>query len=143
MPNWCSNSIVITGPPEALAAFIDSLQLPNSEGKEAVFSFAQLCRCPAEEQTNPEWNSDNWGTKWDALDPQIDIKSNNEIWLDIMTAWSPPDCWARTAAQRTGVHIEIKYREPGAELQGTILARPEFFSDVAEDFEQSEESDSE
>jgi hypothetical protein len=74
---------------------------------EEVFSFWNLVAPPAEllveyfgkvsaGDTTPDrvinwydWNSDNWGTKWDANDTQID-DDGNEITIRFMTPWDVP-----------------------------------------------------
>lgn len=37
-----------------------------------------------------EWNTKNWGTKWNALEPLEISSNNNGLSISFQTAWSPP-----------------------------------------------------
>lgn len=41
------------------------------------------------------WFVDNWGTKWDAINPIVQTHKRNKIVLIFDTAWSPPDNWLK------------------------------------------------
>ena len=96
MPNWCNNTITLTGPKEKITAIYN-------KAKEDNALLQQLKPMPAElEDTTKgsngdafnwyDWRVENWGTKWD-----VDVEDNLELsddgttitgWFD--SAWAPP-----------------------------------------------------
>ena len=111
MPNWCFNSLEVTGP--ELACFRENVRSETSE-----FSFNSLMPCPEFEGIKEEelkkilsdtqiselifaengevdWYTfccNKWGTKWDAKDVDI-IYDSNYIKYMFQTAWGPPEPW--------------------------------------------------
>lgn len=89
MPNWVYNSVSLHAPTEQLRDFYDTLCVQDGD-KEPAFSFQAIIPRPTEEDENwYNWNSTNWGTKWDAGDGWVELE---EDYLSIRfdTAWSPP-----------------------------------------------------
>ena len=124
MPNWCNNSITITGPAHKLQAIWDLAQL----GEDQAGGFLQaLCPMPAEliNTTAPsteanwyDWRVAHWGTKWDVDVDNMYLEQlesgQAEITGGFDSAWSPPvDALQAYAEANPDVSLEIKYFEPG------------------------------
>ena len=100
MPNWCYNTLTITGKPKALNKLVKEIQVTEYQvDKELLpevtkFSFQKVIPMPKDLLENGgwyNWRVSNWGTKWSA-DVQyetIDMWENGEIFIDFNTAWSP------------------------------------------------------
>jgi len=57
------------------------------------------------------WNCNNWGTKWDACEPDVD-STDDMLTYRFDTAWSPPlDVFEKLCAKYPEVHFEMEYQE--------------------------------
>ena len=89
MPNWVYNRVSLHAPTEKLQDFYDTLCVQDGDG-EPVFSFQAIIPRPTEEDENwYNWNSTNWGTKWDAGDGWAEL-DKDFLSISFDTAWSPP-----------------------------------------------------
>lgn len=69
--------------------------------EQNIFSFGSLVSpppnnsCPRMSLNDPlsNWFVDNWGTKWDAINPIVETHKRNKIVLIFYTAWTLPDKW--------------------------------------------------
>jgi hypothetical protein len=140
MPNWCSNGLIVKGPKKDLDAFKATLNTKDDDGSEVPFSFAQTVPPPAnlfrgnlgdkeraecEAKGIPtwyEWQSTNWGTKWDACEARVkSTKLRVNIWFD--TAWAPPLAWLKScAAKFPNLDFEMGYCECGMSFYGVVTA---------------------
>ena len=122
MPNWCNNSITITGPAEKIAA----LWARASAGAEGTALLNAMRPMPAELLEGEAWYGwrvENWGTKWD-IDMQglefaefSDGTATISGWAD--SAWSPPlDAFQSYSNENPDVTMELKYFEPGMAFIG-------------------------
>lgn len=85
MPDWTSNKLTITGAAEDVEAFLKKARMGVEEEKE--FSFNAFVPTPKEvDQGNVvlgvaprlnwyNWNTNNWGTKWDACHVTVEHKA--------------------------------------------------------------------
>jgi hypothetical protein len=147
MPNWCSCGLIITGPKKDLDAFKATLKEKDVDGNKVAFSFAQTVPPPAnmirgslsfDEMAKAtasgiptwyEWQSANWGTKWDACEARVkkSVKSVR-IWFD--TAWAPPIAWLKScAAKFPKLEFEMGYCECGMNYYGVATAEKGEVSD--------------
>ena len=77
-----------------------------------------------------DWHCANWGTKWNAMYPDLYNESETELNYNFSTAWSPPCAWLReTAPLFPKLCFEINYREDGMGFMGTAIAEGDSFSD--------------
>ncbi len=109
MPNWCSNSLTITGPKEILEKFKDAI-----ESEEAIFLNA----------ISPigEWDYgsaiDAWGTKWDVNTEGLHYTEledgSAEIDGSFDPAWGPPiQAFATLSEKHPELDMRLSYFEPG------------------------------
>ena len=141
MPNWCSNNLIVKGPKKDLDAFKATLNTKKDEKGEVVpFSFAQTVPPPAnlfrgdlgdKEQkeceakgipTWYEWQSANWGTKWDACEARVkSTKLRVNVWF--ATAWAPPLAWLKNvSAKFPNLTFTLAYNECGMSFYGVAEA---------------------
>lgn len=54
-----------------------------------------------------DWRVENWGTKWEAIDPyDVDVEPE-QYTVAFSTAWSPPEAWVKYAS-KTYPHLNFK-----------------------------------
>jgi hypothetical protein len=84
MPNYCENFVEFIGSP---ARIRDLKELITSD--ENIFDFNRVVPMPKDQITN-DWNIENWGTKWNAVDVVITEDQPDIYALMFYTAWSEP-----------------------------------------------------
>ena len=91
MPNYITNILHLKAKREILEKIC-----PDSK----TFSFALTVPYPEDQQCKyadlelgNNWYIKNWGTKWNAINPSVTMKTATEITLTFDTAWSPPNIW--------------------------------------------------
>lgn len=101
MPNWCYQTLEISGDPKQLNKLLKKIEVTKSEAQDesdvTPFSFDNVIPMPKhllfdKGQGWYEWRIANWGTKWQ---PSINVANVGEweggsIYFDFDTAWSPP-----------------------------------------------------
>ena len=123
MPNWCSNTITISGSKENICRIKDMMD--TIENKSESNLFQTLVGYPdhmTEGEYQEKWydtNVTNWGTKWDvSYDDSCPQFSEEEIVLSPDTAWSPPIGFGTILAKLYQVDVELFYTEPGCDFCG-------------------------
>ena len=132
MPNWCENRITISGPKEKVKSIYNEMKEKKKFFDVLVPSPENMYREPVSsekrkslaEQGIPnwyDWQTANWGTKWELGEEDIerigfeeDSDDTATISVYALTAWSPPitaienfltaneDCSARVAYLEEG-----------------------------------------
>lgn len=169
MPNWCDNSLTVTGPKEELKKF-RKIALFNG-----VFKMDRLSPTPKalldvkvpnsphrtdenekmkhEKEVNKlinrygysdwyHWRLSNWGTKWDVSDDSqtIPVDNDDEIVISFATAWAPPTEWVKKAANKfPNLEFKLSYMEEGMGFCGLLIAKGDIFSDQDGDIEYEDE----
>ena len=120
MPNWCSNTIEIQGTKEQINKFVFFLEEKN--GKE-WFDFFKPTPTELKEDGWYQWNTENWGTKWncDAHDWEKSDNPNSDeasvtFWFD--SAWAPPVALYEYIESNTQLSITASYHEEGMTFVG-------------------------
>ena len=123
MPNWCSNTITISGSKENICRIKDMMD--TIENKSESNLFQTLVGYPdhmTEGEYQEKWydtNVTNWGTKWDvSYDDSCPQFSEEEIVISPETAWSPPIGFGTILAKLYHVDVELYYTEPGCDFCG-------------------------
>ena len=133
MPNWCNNTITLTGPKEKITAIYakakkdDALlqQLkPMPEALDGTTSPA-----PKEGKVQPlvdgfdnwyDWRVQNWGTKWDVDMEGLELSDDGSTitgWFD--SAWSPPiHAYEYFLTDNEDCSINSYYYEGGMDFAG-------------------------
>lgn len=141
MPNWCANDLTIKGKPKMLNKLLKTIETTASEVSEArdttMFDFNKIIPRPESENDNwYNWNTSNWGTKWNACDvgfitdgdwsETYDESSweSGELIIQFNTAWSPPvPVIEALSKQFPSVKITHKFTEEGMGFYGTYIYR--------------------
>ena len=94
MPNWCMNTLTITGKPKDLSRLMKQVEITPSEETDDHSAQAFSCHKVIPQPANVDWyswNTANWGSKWDCNSVQRDEGQWEEgkliYYFD--TAWSP------------------------------------------------------
>jgi len=152
MPNWCDNTLTVTGQKDELKKFrkialfdgvfkMDRLhptptallevKAPNSyfgddenEKKEHEKAVKKL----VDKYGFTDWyywRLSNWGTKWDVSEDSQNIinDDDNEISVSFSTAWSSPTEWVKKAAKKfPNLRFQLSYMEEGMGFCGVFTA---------------------
>lgn len=129
MPNWCNNSITITGPSSELKRFYEENKGINPEGEKSELLFSKALPEPFKtDEIDPStgkefdwwnWRINNWGTKWETLDVQFDI-DETQLWYNFDTAWSPPEHWfMKVVGLYPELNFYMTFEEPGMAFKGS------------------------
>lgn len=138
MPNWVTNHLTIIGEPAELVKLKDQLaqkrinqhyNLMTNEfetvEENSPFSFWNIVKPvdienyfdkPSRDQTHPnhwyKWNNENWGTKWDACDVEIEDVDDSHIVYKFQTAWSPADpALIKLSEQFPDLEMSLEWQE--------------------------------
>ncbi len=142
MPNNCYNGMTLDGDTDKIAEIFEK-HFPADEDGVHHFDFNTLIEYPKEYKDQDElaekarsatppdysvrdgynsggyqWCIDNWGTKWNAYDQEVDY-CNGYIRAEFYTAWSPPRAvFAKLCELYPDVEINISYEEAGMAYEG-------------------------
>jgi hypothetical protein len=139
MPNWCDNTISISGNATSIKNLKEFVGRPlisdGEEVKEPIYSLANIM--PSTPDAEPllgemsksagheDWyhnNINSWGTKWDVFGnvQMNEYKEGDEFisfWFD--SAWSPPSPTSQALSEIfPELTIEHKYYESGCDFWG-------------------------
>jgi len=130
MPNWCENSLEVAGTKEDIKKFKSQANL------EAFFEsfipkpsdiFLGDINQEAEKKYGDknwyDWNIKNWGTKWDASEPELMKETERMLIYNFLTAWSPPIEWLEKVTKLyPALRFKLTYNEPGMAFHGRAKA---------------------
>jgi len=133
MPNWCNNTITLTGPKEKITAIYAKAKEDNAllqqlkpmpEALEGTTSPS-----PTEGKVQPlvdgfdnwyDWRVQNWGTKWDVDADNLELSEDGttiEGWFD--SAWAPPiHAYEYFLTDNEDCSIKSYYYEGGMDFGG-------------------------
>jgi hypothetical protein len=164
LPNWCFNHLLIEGPNtnkffEACkgktARYIPAGNELSIYSEEEIaqskayygFTFNALVPVPNNilakgySHAGYHWQNQNWGTKWDVNDKDLEIfaEENEYIGINFETAWGPPLEWLMRASKGfDDVALELAYHEESMMFcgkinvsNGQIIAQEEYNGDTA------------
>lgn len=129
MPNWCQNSITITGTEEQIGLLTRILNdVPKSEPEKCIVFESLIGREPEigkEEYEQGGWYNANtswYGTKWDVSYADCNFTFEKDvIYMSPDTAWSPPINFGVVLHKMYGVDVEMFYSEGGSDFCGKAI----------------------
>jgi hypothetical protein len=141
MPNWCNNSITISGDEKIISALVRVIE-NTKNGEDRVFQ--SLIGYPdhmTKDDYDKDWYDTNvswFGTKWDVSYSSCNMDyDETEIRLSPDTAWSPPiEFLTNLVKQYDGIEAYIFYSEGGIGFSGeTKIYRDEDGHTIVDDSE--------
>ena len=148
MPNWCSNSITISGPTETVKQLWETAQTAHKYQDADGNTVEQFGLLNAMAPIG-EWDYgtavETWGTKWDISDEGLEFTDNgdgtSEItgWFD--SAWAPPiDAYNKFLDDMANCSIQASYHEPGMDFAGFYTdGDDEYLGGLREEYELAED----
>jgi hypothetical protein len=139
MPNWCDNTISISGNADLIKKLKEFVGRPitdeNGKQVEVLYSLANIKPSTPDSESllgkdfeskgQDDWyhnNINSWGTKWDVCGNvyMSDYKEGDEsIGYSFDSAWSPPTPTTQTLSEIfPELTIEHKYYETGCDFWG-------------------------
>lgn len=128
MPNWCNNSITITGPKDKITAlYNEAIQDTKGEDRGLLHAMMPMPQ-ELEGTTSPSedgvdwynWRVNNWGTKWEVSSEGLELSEDGtEItgWFD--SAWAPPlGAFDHYIRANEDVDLVCYYEEGGMDFAG-------------------------
>lgn len=111
MPNWVSNSVTIDGDEATLATIAETLAVGATEDSdETPISFNRVIPRPDDEDDWYTWHTTQWGTKWDACNPESEL--DGSLYYRFDTAWNAPiPVFERLSVQYPDVTITLSFEE--------------------------------
>ncbi|POB12181.1 hypothetical protein [Sulfobacillus sp. hq2] len=147
MPNWCTNTLTITGPSSLVSQWAQTMQgssvsWPDAGDADVVPAVLPLCfhrgvPIPADivrqgfSPAGYDWCRRHWGTKWEPREfaenvPEVSVQPDGSAtaFYRFDTAWSPPLAWLHTvAAHWPALTFALEYEEPDNAVSGDALWR--------------------
>ena len=137
MPNWCNNSIDITGPTETIKQLWEDANADDTYGllnaiKPIPQALRDTVKGTGEELQEVwvdgcnnwyDWCVSNWGTKWDVSDEGLEFIDNGDGTAAITgyfdSAWAPPiSAYEQFCDDMDNCTLEASYYEPGMDFAG-------------------------
>jgi len=122
MPNWCNNTLSLTGPKEKITAIYNKAKKddallqqlkPMPEALEGTTS-------PSDTPNWYDWRVQNWGTKWDVDMDGVELSDDGTTitgWFD--SAWAPPiHAFEYFLTDNEDCSIKSYYYEGGMDFAG-------------------------
>lgn len=154
MPNWCNNTIQLSGPKDKIqkiwdnkdTGFLQQLHPMPTELKGTVKGSGEEKQEVYVDGVNNwyDWCVDNWGTKWDVDTEGLEFEVHGDRatisgWFD--SAWAPPiHAYEHFLNNNEECHIEAMYYEGGMnfagkweDFQDMTVEPSEFTADEMED----------
>ena len=149
MPNWCNNTITITGPKDKITNLFETAKKENGL-LQAMFPMPKELEdttSPAPKEGKPQplidgfdnwydWRVHNWGSKWDVDVEGLELDQDGTKitgWFD--SAWSPPiGAYAHYLEKNADCSIDSFYEEGGMDFAGNWVDFQDDFCDQISDY---------
>ena len=132
MPNWCNNTITLSGPKDKITKLYNKAKETN-ELLQLLYPMPEALKdTTADGSKNEElvektgysdwygWRTDNWSTKWDVDTDNLELSKDGTTisgWFD--SAWSPPiGAYENFISENTDCSIHSYYYEGGMDFGG-------------------------
>ena len=143
MPNWCNNTLRISGPDTDIQAFkaravgFSAWSNPQEGEKPNLLNFHSLIPIPEEvlqsgyESAGYDWERANWGGKWGACGTELIDEWETCLVYQFDTAWSPPLPFIQhIAKQWPPLTFVLEYEEGGMGFKGLAKAHQDSIQDL-------------
>ena len=122
MPNWCENRILVEGEEHHRHEFVDKNKGFDAYDTDKTdyrdLSFDAMIPIPRNKLKGEGWYDfccDNWGTKWNAREPEVDHNIKYTEYT-FQTAWCFPNIWLEKVSRKFKQLIfKVTWAEEGGE----------------------------
>jgi hypothetical protein len=116
MPNWCENTLKLSGNQNNITSFIADQKI----NENIPISFQSTIPIPEDQKDNwHNWSLLNWGCSKDLADPILKGTT-----FTFASAWNPPISWFRTLCETyPALILTLSYREEADIYEGSITAQ--------------------
>ena len=122
MPNWCHNSLDITGEEKDIISFLKKFTTKNEEGKDRSLDLEKIIKTPKELLTGEgwyDWRHKNWGTKWNIIPNDSMEREPGSVIFVFDSAWAPCDEAIKKLSKKCPeLTMNLEYCEPGIMFAG-------------------------
>jgi len=128
VPNWCSNIATVNAPKPV----IDEIRAVLTDPVEDSRLLKWMRPIPEDQEENwYDWCVSNWGTKWDIVNPSVDLDPEEDsISFSFDTAWGPPvEAFRHWAEQDGRVSYRMAFIEEGMGFAGWDSYDGEYFDE--------------
>jgi hypothetical protein len=142
MPNWCENTLIVTGDPEEVDKFVSENKDDKADTEYLLFSKAvpeptyegygdaSKDKTPSGLPTWYKWRIENWGTKWEPDGSGIEETTTFVNGRPVKTkkyyfgtAWGPANIWFEKMIDRyQPLRFSYVYGESGNDFGGAFIA---------------------
>ena len=137
MANECMNYITIRGDKDLIQIFADSY-LKKTDNGNYNLDFNIIAPIPEDCENDYDYRIHNWGNKWDGTNGYVTFWRDDEIFIDVTTAWSPCEPIVEKLINLCpGIYFYYEYYEGGMGFVGWREHQP---SDDPDDDEQTDYS---
>lgn len=152
MPNWCENSIEVTGPAGDIARFVgigigpddpekdreleDYRDITNNRDVES-WRISRYYPTPDNVEDAYDWHVEHWGTKWDCgcYASSFDVGSNY-FNASFLSAWDPPVEWLRHVQRDfPTLRFKLLYVESGTDFSGIAYTQQTDTREIEDEME--------
>ena len=124
MPNWCNNTISLSGPKDKVKAIFDKAKAEDAllQQLDPMPTALECTTSPTDVDIWYDWRINNWQTKWDVDTETLEYREEGDTgiiegWFD--SAWSPPiGAYDTFLAKNEDCSIKSYYYEGGMDFGG-------------------------
>jgi hypothetical protein len=122
MATECFNSLEITTEADSGQLELFIKQAMDKKSGE-LLSFSKLLPPPALNETNENWNNENWGTKSDPFEVEFHQEDDTYAVYSFFTESTPPIAFLKNISQQFPLlNFYLQFEEPRASLYGNAMA---------------------
>jgi len=128
MPNWCNNTITITGPAQKIQALYDAAVAEDGGLLNGMVPMPERLKDTVKGSNGDadnwyDWAVSNWGTKWDVSPEGLEIEAAGDGTAELTgyfdSAWAPPiEAYNRFLEANEDCSITASYYEMGCDFAG-------------------------
>lgn len=127
MPNWCNNTLTISGPQDKIEQVVRAAtgKMGDTPDGRPLGMFELMVPATASDgEVTAQDQTREWGTKWDITDAMVlsedDLGDGMlEVVMAFDTAWSPPiECFETWFGENEDCDCVLDYHEPGIAFVG-------------------------
>jgi len=139
MPNWCSNSLQITGTKEEITELFEKLEA--CKGQDFFDLFVQNADEAGEKDDWYAYNLENYGCKWNCNANDWDVESGDGTTISISfdSPWGPPNKLFEALTEKY-TEVLAYYYEPGMAFCGSFWNGDEECYDIPDTAEEARDT---